>query len=343
MQQGFILISIVMPTLNEQSRIEKALKSIRKQTITQEQIEILVIDGGSTDRTKEIAESYGAKIYDNHKVVPEEAKRIGLLKSVGKYIVFMDADEEFIYDDQLKQRIKLFQNNPEVKAILPNCLRTPLDYPSLTRYANGFGDPFSYFVYRFDGEDLIDSLDKHGYKCKKTREKGRIYYLDEDKPTPIGDSGTTTLDFEYLRKHFMNRFDEPSFIAVKFDEVARNSGCYAIIEGDTINHYTSIHFKTYLKKIKFRVVNNLNPANNISGYAARTKANRKLNSRKYLYLLYCLFIPFVVYDSISLTIRKKSFVFMLHFIFVYYVLIQICYYSFLKVIGVNSTNANYGK
>ncbi|MGN0684526.1 MAG: glycosyltransferase family 2 protein, partial [Gemmiger sp.] len=69
-------ITVVMPAYNAQATIETALKSIRMQTVA-DQIEILVIDGGSTDATREIALRYGAAVLDNPRRLPEPAKQIG--------------------------------------------------------------------------------------------------------------------------------------------------------------------------------------------------------------------------------------------------------------------------
>lgn len=82
MMEKEIFFTIVMPTYNSERTIEKALKSIRDQKFDQNQIEILVIDGGSTDRTIEIAERFGAVIIPNEERVPEAAKRLGDRKSV---------------------------------------------------------------------------------------------------------------------------------------------------------------------------------------------------------------------------------------------------------------------
>lgn len=57
-----IEISIIMPTFNAERTLEKSLTSIVNQTLPRECIEILVIDGGSTDQTVKIAERFGAKI-----------------------------------------------------------------------------------------------------------------------------------------------------------------------------------------------------------------------------------------------------------------------------------------
>ena len=55
------LISIIMPTYNRASYIEEALDSIKKQTFTD--YEIIVVDDGSTDNTKEILENYSGIRY----------------------------------------------------------------------------------------------------------------------------------------------------------------------------------------------------------------------------------------------------------------------------------------
>ncbi len=49
------MISIVVPTYNEEKNIERCLKALTNQTIPRDQIEIIVVDGNSHDRTREIA------------------------------------------------------------------------------------------------------------------------------------------------------------------------------------------------------------------------------------------------------------------------------------------------
>ena len=82
-------ISVIMPAYNAERTIELALRSIRMQTIA-DQIEILVIDGGSTDATREIARQYGAVILENPHRLPEPAKLIGIQRAKGRYVVKQD-------------------------------------------------------------------------------------------------------------------------------------------------------------------------------------------------------------------------------------------------------------
>ncbi len=52
------MISIVVPTYNEEKNIERCLKALNNQSIPRDQIEIIVVDSDSTDKTREIAEEY---------------------------------------------------------------------------------------------------------------------------------------------------------------------------------------------------------------------------------------------------------------------------------------------
>ena len=73
---GKYLISIIMPTFNSEKTLELSLKSIREQEIDQKQIEILILDGGSTDSTVEIAKRYEATVIKNERRLPEFAKQL---------------------------------------------------------------------------------------------------------------------------------------------------------------------------------------------------------------------------------------------------------------------------
>lgn len=89
-------ISIIMPCYNVERFIEKALKSIFKQSNIS--FEILAVDDGSTDKTNEILESYSDH-YSNIKIIHQknqgagEARNKGLKASTGEYVFFMDPDD----------------------------------------------------------------------------------------------------------------------------------------------------------------------------------------------------------------------------------------------------------
>ncbi len=95
--------------------MEESLKSIRRQEIDQAQIEILLVDGGSTDKTAEIARKYHAEMIHNERKLPEFAKQQGLLAAKGTYGIFIDSDESFLNMCSLKNRIEMMEKHPSVK------------------------------------------------------------------------------------------------------------------------------------------------------------------------------------------------------------------------------------
>ena len=85
-------ISIVIPAYNEEKYIGKTLESINKLDKTGLEVEIVVVNGGSTDKTAEVAKSYGARVLDEpHKGIGF-ARQQGLLHAKGEIIAFTDAD-----------------------------------------------------------------------------------------------------------------------------------------------------------------------------------------------------------------------------------------------------------
>ena len=82
-------ISIIITTRNEEANLAPCLESINKQTY--KDIETIVVDHDSTDKTKEIAKQYGASVYDKG---PERSaqRNFGAQKAKGQYVLFLDAD-----------------------------------------------------------------------------------------------------------------------------------------------------------------------------------------------------------------------------------------------------------
>lgn len=88
-------ISFVIPTFNAQEYLEKCLISIRRQA---EPAEIIIVDGGSTDRTLEIAKRYDCKVLSNPQKLAEFGLQIGILATNTDLVVVFAADNELPID-----------------------------------------------------------------------------------------------------------------------------------------------------------------------------------------------------------------------------------------------------
>ena len=99
-----IFLSACMIVKNEEDLLDNCLHSL--ENIVDE---IIIVDTGSTDRTKEICMSYNASIYDFVWTDSFSAARnLGLEKATGEWVLWLDADEELKTDniDQLKTILK---------------------------------------------------------------------------------------------------------------------------------------------------------------------------------------------------------------------------------------------
>jgi len=92
-----IIFSIIIPAYNASKTIEQAIKSIQSTTIS---LEIIIIDDGSLDNTLEILSEIQKK--DDRIIVIHQdncgvslSRNVGMKKSKGKYIMFLDADDSF--------------------------------------------------------------------------------------------------------------------------------------------------------------------------------------------------------------------------------------------------------
>ena len=82
-------LSIVLATRNEEDNIGPCLKSVKGIAD-----EIIVVDEGSTDNTRDVAKKYGAKVYKvRHEEIFHITKQKALDKAVGDWVLQLDADE----------------------------------------------------------------------------------------------------------------------------------------------------------------------------------------------------------------------------------------------------------
>ncbi len=92
------LFSVIVPTYNRADEIKELLDSLSKQTISKTDFEIIIVDDGSTDNTKDVIEKLASKyklnlrmLVQNHKG-PGEARNLGMKNAKGKYFIFIDSD-----------------------------------------------------------------------------------------------------------------------------------------------------------------------------------------------------------------------------------------------------------
>jgi glycosyltransferase involved in cell wall biosynthesis len=96
-------LSVVIITFNEEANLGRTLESV-KLLMADGKGEIIVVDSGSTDRTVEIAKSFGAKVFVEEWKGFAAQKNSAIDKATGDWILSLDADEEL--DAQLQHALR---------------------------------------------------------------------------------------------------------------------------------------------------------------------------------------------------------------------------------------------
>jgi glycosyltransferase involved in cell wall biosynthesis len=105
-------VSVIIPTLNRATKVARAISSVLYQTFRD--YEIIVVDDGSTDGTREIISQFGLQItYIAHSsnLGVSAARNTGIKRSSAPFLAFLDSDDYWL-PDKLKSQLDFFEANP---------------------------------------------------------------------------------------------------------------------------------------------------------------------------------------------------------------------------------------
>lgn len=110
-------ISVIIPAYNNRDFILQAVSSVLNQTIKAS--EIIVVDDGSSDNTSDLIKSK----FKNQVILLKQknqgisaARNLGIKKSTGEYIAFLDADDIWL-EDKLEMQLQALKKHPEVSIV----------------------------------------------------------------------------------------------------------------------------------------------------------------------------------------------------------------------------------
>lgn len=85
--------SVIVPAYNASETIDACLKALLHQTVPRSDYEIIVVDDGATDRTREVVEGYaGVRLLSQPHRGPAAARNLGVSQAKGEFLLFTDAD-----------------------------------------------------------------------------------------------------------------------------------------------------------------------------------------------------------------------------------------------------------
>lgn len=108
------LVSIIIPAFNAQDFIAETLDSVLAQTYPN--IEVIVVDDGSTDQTAQIVQSYGTQVqyfYQPNSGGCAVPRNTGIKRSSGEFLCFHDADD-IMLQGRISSQVDFMQRNPHL-------------------------------------------------------------------------------------------------------------------------------------------------------------------------------------------------------------------------------------
>lgn len=340
-----IVVSIVIATFNSEKTLPKVLKAIRQQTFPQDEMEIIIVDGGSTDGTRKLAKKYDCCIIDNPKTEPVHAKLLGVQNAHGIFLLFVDHDEVFENKDSIRNRIEVLEKHPECRAAFCSGYKRPSNYPILNQYLNEFGDPFSLFLYNCSKDaNFFGKMLKKKFTVVEEKENYMIVSFENAKKNILIELCClgTIIDLNFFRT--ITNIDENEMEMVQLFYIMLEKGIYQVIvsKEDPLVHYSVDSLKAYLQKLKWRVCNNVHfPEKSITGFRGRQRYQKGISLKKYLFVPYTLIFPLSLSHGIYLAATRKNAIYLIHPVLCLYVVIQIIYQTALKILGVTPKFTSY--
>lgn len=252
MIKQYYSVTISMISYNDELIIRDCLESIRKQEYPSDKVEILLVDGGSTDATIKIAKEYGARVIIRKDLKDEPNKRgeISVMTPKTDLIMLFSADNRFQEKDCLLRMIKPFANSDVVAS---ETLKYGYDkkLPNLCRYFAliGGGDPIAIG---------LGKADRMPYDTNKCRLFGKSielkdYFLvkfsnDVSKLPTLGANGFL------IRRLLLEKVGMKNTLHTDTCVKLINNGYdqFAFIKDSHVIHYINLPIKSFIiRRIKW--------------------------------------------------------------------------------------------
>ena len=143
-------VSVVIPTYNRADLIGETIASVLNQSYTD--FELIVVDDGSTDNTREVVSSFNAPItysyQSNQGISP--ARNNAIKASNSEYIALLDSDDVWV-SNKLEHQVKLLESQPDVGCVY-------CDYEFIEKDGNRVPSPPSYISYPLKRGRILKDL-----------------------------------------------------------------------------------------------------------------------------------------------------------------------------------------
>lgn len=120
------LVSVIIPTRNRVALLKEAIASALALARDGFELEVLVVDDGSTDDTVDVARAYPVTVLQTPKIGASAARNAGMEAARGDYITFLDDDDVWL-PNNIAPQLRAFADHPEYGAVFARVQLTDAD------------------------------------------------------------------------------------------------------------------------------------------------------------------------------------------------------------------------
>lgn len=295
-----MVLSIIIPTLNNEVQLIECLKCIKDQTYSK--VELIISDGGSVDNTLKIAKEYGAKILNNKDVLAEPGVNLGMDKAEGDLLMVLAVDN-YLYDKYALQKVVDVFSDSKIYAAFP-VHASKKEYTVFSKYINTFTDPFNHYVY---GDAANARTFYRIYSIKKKTSTYIVFnFLSNDTRPVLAFAQGFTVRSDFKRKE-SDKFDDQKSII----DLIESGKQIAYVFNVELFHDTIRDIGHFIRKQRWATRNAINGSN--YGISHRLSTLTKYQQlKRSLWPLYSLTGVFPIFIGIGNAIRYKQLLWLFH-------------------------------
>lgn len=247
-------ISVLTITYNaDLDLFKKSLDALKNQSYPKSNIEHIVIDGGSKNKTIELAKSYGCFIIKRPDLEYESEMRksLGIKRAKNDIILFLESDNILVGDDWLQTMVLPFMEQKNIFSTFSMHNNYQKNMPLLTKYCAliGNNDPPVGYLKKADKIMLDEKNYNKGEILKDLDQYYIVKFTKENLPT-LGDNG------HMVKRLAINKVNKDPKIFLHtdafFDLLCLGYNTYGVVKNSIIHHIGSDIIKLYQRRVMFK-------------------------------------------------------------------------------------------
>lgn len=245
-------ISVITPFYNSSRTLEKYLDGLHHQQYPKDLLEVILLDGGSTDNSKAIVDRFRGKLHIRYLPVGlkdnmEGRRLIGFKKAKFDIVCILDTDNYLVDSQALQKLILPMIENKDIVGSFTLHYHYDSNQTRFNRYVSLFGghDPVSYYLNK---TDRLKWTDKSWVRKDQVVRRNANYTLVRfnkwNFPTLGSNGSLIRKTFINLKKYNSNNFFHTDIL---FDLLGENKSTYAVVDTQIV-HDTGDNLMYNIKK-----------------------------------------------------------------------------------------------